>query len=130
MTVARFWYCCARINRADKGYFSHQVDGFEKLDPLIVTWDDGRPAEERADSVVLPYPWNRNLPIRGGQRLGRGMLRLRALMGSNPFAARGAELRALMQLARRHPPKLLYCHTGFVALRLMPVAEEIGRAHV
>ncbi len=123
MTAPRVWYCCAKINRSDKGYFAHQVDGFETLDPQVVTWEDGRPAEERGDSAVLPTSFHQALPFRGGHRLHRALLHAKAMISDNPFAASGSERAALMALAKRVPPKLLYCHTGFVALRLMPVAK-------
>lgn len=125
MTDTRAWYCCARINRTDKGYFSYQIDGFEELNPLVVTWDDGRPVAEQGDSVVLKGGWNKSLSIRGGHRLKRAWLRAKALFQDNPFAASGREKEVLMQIAIRKPPSLIYCHTGFVALRMMPVVRAL-----
>lgn len=117
----RAWMACVRVNRHDKAYFLHQLDGFAE-DPLLVVWEDDRPASERGvGTAVVGTPWARRLKIPGGHRLMMLFGKLRGALVPEPLGAGRAELSRLEALARTHPPAVLYAHTGFVGLRLLPL---------
>ncbi len=130
MGKLRPWVVCVRVNRHDKAYFLHQLDGFTRTEPLLVTWDDARPEAERdagtRATAVLPVPWERRWRFPGGHRLLQMGHRLRGSVMRDPLAAGARETAALSALADRHPPNIIYAHTGFVGLRLLPLKDRLG----
>jgi len=123
------WVACVRVNRHDKAYFLHQLDGFARK-PLLVVWKDDRPPAERTaqagGTAVMATPWKRKLAVPGGHRIRQAWAWLRGAVMRAPLAAGRAETAALMALARRHPPSVIYAHTGFMGLRLAPLAQRLG----
>lgn len=130
MGKLRPWVVCVRVNRHDKAYFLHQIDGFSRTEPLLVTWDDARPEAERAATqgatAVLPTPWERRWRFPGGHRLLQVMRRLRGSVMRDPLAAGPREIAALRALAAHHPPDVIYAHTGFAGLRLLALRDLLG----
>ncbi len=130
MTTPQPWMACVRVNRHDKAYFLHQMDGFAQTEPLLVVWEDARPLDERktqADRTALvPGPWETRWAVPGGHRLMQLWKRLRGAVIAAPLAAGRTETHALMALAQSHPPSVIYAHTGFVGLRLLPLAQRLG----
>ncbi len=128
MTTPQPWMACARINRHDKAYFLHQLDGFA-CKPLLVVWKDDRPSAERTaqagGTAVMTTPWVRRLAVPGGHRIMQVWGRLRGAVMRAPLAAGRDEMAALMALAKRHPPSVIYAHTGFVGLRLAVLAQRL-----
>ena len=129
MIAPRPWFCCVRLNDHDKAYFDRQLAGFTRTDPLPVTWEDTRAAPARP-SVQPGTPWERLLPIPGARRLQAAGLRLRVLATENPFAAPARERAWFRRLAETDPPSVIYAHTAFVALRLLPLKATLGVALV
>lgn len=123
------WLCCVRLNAHDKAYFARQIEGFS-VPPTVLTWSDARPAQMRAKMQAkvfeIPTRWERWPAIRGGHRLDKPLARLRSLAGRAPYAAPMAERRWLTELSQVHPPSVIYAHTGFVGLRLLPVAKAMN----
>lgn len=130
MGTLRPWVVCVRVNRHDKTYFLHQLDGFSRSTPLLVTWDDARPEAERIatreTTAVVPAPWERRLRFPGGHRLLKLGRRLRGAVMRDPLAAGVGEVEALRKMAQQYPPDVIYAHTGFVGLRLLPLAAELN----
>ena len=124
------WVVCVRVNRHDKAYFLHQLDGFSRIDPLLVTWEDDRPAAERAAqaarTAVVGTPWMPRWRFVGGHRLRQAWTRLRARIVPEPLAANSGEMARLETIADRHPPSVIYAHTGPVGLRLLPLKRHLG----
>jgi colanic acid/amylovoran biosynthesis glycosyltransferase len=124
------WVVCVRVNRHDKAYFLNQVEGFSRSAPLLVAWEDGRPAAEREATpetvAVLPTSWERRWRFPGGHRLLGIARRLRAALAHDPLAAGHRERAALEDLAARSRPDVIYAHTGFVGLRLLALKDRLG----
>lgn len=126
----RPWVACVRVNRHDKAYFLHQLDGFSQIVPHLVTWDDARPdAERRAmaqNTTALEAPWQSYWRFPGGHRLLTMVRRVRGKLMRRPLSPGAAERGALRRLAQDVPPDVIYAHTGFVGLRLLPLAQRLG----
>lgn len=129
MGKLRPWVVCVRVNRHDKTYFLNQLHGFTRSAPLLVAWDDARPEAERIatqdTTAVVPSLWERRWRFPGGHRLLQLARRLRGAVLREPLAAGPSERAALLALAQRHPPDVIYAHTGFVGLRLLPLAAAL-----
>lgn len=130
MANLRPWMACVRLNRHDKAYFLHQWDGFSKIVPLLVTWDDRRPDAEQhatqADTDQLETPWQTYWRFPGGHRVLDLLRRVKGAVMRGTLGAGRAEMAVLSQLADRAPPSVIYAHTAFVGLRLLPFAKLRG----
>lgn len=118
----RLWVVTRDLGVTSQVWLLRQVEGFRRLDPVVVTWKDHRPspAPDGVRVHVLPFRpdldggrdrwWNRGLRLHHG----------------NFLASQGAERRHLMALARRDPPDVILAHFGHAALRVLPVAKALG----
>lgn len=124
----RPWLVCIRVNSDSKAYFDRQLTSFELINPLLVTWADDRPEdpEQNRRRYVMSRPWDDVLPIRGGFRLRALKHQVKEKLGYAPLAANNRELREWQELAKSDPPSVLYVHTGFAALRILPLAKSLG----
>lgn len=105
-------------------WMQRQIAALGQFRPVVVTWADLRSPEDRArrDLVVhvLPYPADQD---RGRARWPN---RLRRLVSRNFYETRGAERRALLQLAAQDRPVAILAHFGHAGLRILPVGQALG----
>lgn len=64
------------------------------------------------------------------KRPGRWLYRARNLPGFNFYASVGAERRAIEKQLSSIKPNVMLCHFGFMALRLLPIAQQLNIALV
>lgn len=120
------WTVCGHINHDDKAYFLHQLDGFDQISPFLVVWEDRRALGGIPPAAKMPGPWEMRWRFPGGHRLLGLARRLRGAVRRSPLAASRREMAAMRGWARQTPPDVIYAHTGFVGLRLLPLKEKLG----
>ncbi|MEX0338913.1 MAG: glycosyltransferase family 4 protein [Arenibacterium sp.] len=64
--------------------------------------------------------------MKGAQRIRNLRGRVRGALLRDPLAAGRKEQNELLALAQSHPPTVIYAHTGFVGLRLLPLAQALN----
>lgn len=124
--MTRVWMACVQVNRSDKAYFLNQLAGFSTTRPRLISWGDVRPETERGDALVMNSPWERHWTFPGGYRLKTLLRRIWARIGQNPYGMSPDELNHLTRTSRSDPPDVIYAHTGFMGLRLLPLKQALG----
>ena len=100
-----------------------QIYGLTRLEPRVLTWNcvnEGPLREKNIPIEVLPYPFD--LP----KGIHRRLTNLRRLGKGNICASLGPERRHLRAYLKRTRPAVILCHFGYLALRLLPTAKELG----
>jgi len=111
------------IGNQSEVWMWRQLTNFRKLIPHIITWEyvnselfglDGLPLQ------VLPF----ELRPEEMPGLGRWIYRLKCAPGLNFYASIGAERRFILKVLSEIKPKIILCHFGHTALRMLPIARE------
>lgn len=102
-------------------WVERQLARFRRVDVTVVTWQvhDG-PIEPGVPMHVLDHPVDLDVGA------DRWVNRLRRLSGRNFYGTAHDERDELRTLLHRDRPHVALCHFGHTALRLLPVADEIG----
>lgn len=101
-----------------------QLVSFNRLKPHLLTWEYKNSAIFPLNGVplhVLPFapePQNSN-------RITRWRYRLRNLPTGNFYASLGAEREAIEKVLTQTRAEVVLCQYGFMALRLLPLAQQL-----
>jgi glycosyltransferase involved in cell wall biosynthesis len=114
----RILFACVEYGTPEKVYFERQADAFETIEPVVATWRLG------ANSLVAPvhqidHPWSTGWSRRWRELGGRMGL-------DDAFGTIGSEKYALTKLTSLRHVELIYAHTGFMGLRLLPLKRATG----
>lgn len=100
-----------------------QVVGLREFHRELICWNRDNPATYPTENIpvnILPY---NPAPYDGA---GRWWYRLRTMGGGNIYASVGEERRKLSEIVARIKPDAILCYFGDIAMRLLPVADEMG----
>lgn len=116
-TVAIF---VPRFGEPDQSWLSRLCAGMTRLEPMVVCWERcaGAPEDPGFEVVELGLPW---MNEKGG--LGK-------LISSKPerpaFAPTDDETHAIRRVLYDRGVSVVFCHTTWTALRVQPVADNVG----
>jgi len=100
-----------------------QLLGFRYLKPYVLTWkyvNQETFGLENLPMRLLPFD-----SLAGEDRLLRWFRRVRSLPAGNFYASVGAERRFIKKLLSEMKLRVMLCHFGHAALRMLPVAMEL-----
>ena len=121
--TGRLWYVCPALGRASEPWLLRQIRLIRGFTTSVVCWEcmDSTVAARCGASVDI-VPFTLDQP----PRLQRWMRRVPNLRHGNFYAGTAPERKWLLDLGRRHRPDVMICHFGHVALRILPVADDLG----
>lgn len=117
--VARF------LGHRSEVWLWRQIVGLTEFEPHVITWDYMNKTDYPLDGIAVnqlpfePAPEN-SIPIK------RWFYRFRNLLTANFYGAVGKEKAYIYQLLSDTKPQVILCHFGQTALRILPVAKELG----
>lgn len=100
-----------------------QMVGFKRVRPYVLTWKYLNSETFKPNEVsvhILPFH-PRPAEKKG---ISRWIFRLRSLPSANFYGARGQELKAIERWFSDIKPKVILCHTGHVALKMLQIAQR------
>lgn len=99
-----------------------QLLGFKQLKPCVLTWGYINREVYRLDNLpvqILPFD-----PCAGEDSFRRWFRRARSLPVRNFYASVGAECRFIEKQLLETKPRVMLCHFGHTALRMLPIAQK------
>lgn len=104
-------------------WIRRQLAGFKRIRPEVVCWERRGADTPSPDGVPVHQL---NFEPQPMERPSRWLLRLRNAAHGNFYGSVGGELRALRGLLRETDARVVLCHFGHMALRLLPAASACG----
>ncbi|MDZ7841065.1 MAG: glycosyltransferase [Gammaproteobacteria bacterium] len=114
-----------KLGRTSEVWLWRQIAALDRVRPSVLTWEWLNREEFALPGVVVkdlagkPWPEKNNIKKRWAARLERTWMR-------NYYAAAGSEKAHLHAAIAELRPDLLLCHTGPVALQMLPVAKALA----
>lgn len=110
------------VGRWSEVWLWRQLLGFKQLKPCVMTWEYVNREVYRLDNLpvqLLPFD-----PLAGEDSLLRWFRRAQSLPVRNFFASVGAERRFIEKQLLERKPRVMLCHYGHTALRVLPIAQK------
>ena len=110
------------VGRWSQVWLWRQLLSFKQLKPCVMTWGYVNREVYRLDNLpvqLLPFD-----PLAGEESLKRWFRRARSLPSRNFFASVGAERRFIEKQLSEVKPRVMLCHFGHTALRMLPIAQK------
>ncbi len=100
-----------------------QIVGFDRIIPTVLTWEYKNQRKFPLNGTPMRVMTSDPTPYNGRRRW---LSRVQNLSGRNFFGTVGKESRELRQWFSKQNPAAILCHFGHVALRILPVANDLG----
>ncbi len=100
-----------------------QIVGFDRIVPTVLTWEYKNEREFPLNGTPMRVMTSDPTPYNGRRRW---LSRVQNLSGRNFFGTVGKESRELRKWFSKQNPAAILCHFGHVALRILPVANDLG----
>ena len=116
-------FAAQHVGEHSEVWLWRQMVGFKRVRPYVLTWKYLNSETFKPNEVsvhILPF-YPRPAEKKG---ISRWIFRLRSLPSANFYGARGQELKAIERWFSDIRPKVILCHTGHVALKILPIAQR------
>jgi len=118
-------FAAQHVGEHSEVWLWRQMVGFKRVRPYVLTWKYLNSETFKPNEVsvhILPF---HPRPAEG-KGISRWIFRLRSLPSVNFYGARGQELKAIERWFSDIKPKVILCHTGQVALKMLPIAQRFA----
>lgn len=116
------WVVARRFGVVSEVWMRRQINSMRSLAPRVVCWERNESETEPVECPVSVLPGDG----RDGAGITRWLDRLAGLPSRNFCGPTAREHAAMRALARTDRPDAILVHFGHVALRVLPVARELG----
>jgi len=116
-------FAAQHVGEHSEVWLWRQIVGFKRVRPYVLTWKYLKSETFKSNEVsvhILPFH-PRPAEKKG---ISRWVFRLRSLPSANFYGAWGQERKAIESWFSDIKPKVILCHTGHVALKMLPIAQR------
>ena len=103
-----------------------QIIGLKRLKPIVLTWAYCNREDYPLNGIDLHLLQEEQQLDVARPGIAGWVHRVRRAPNGNFFGTAGSEKRAIYEILTRERPEAILCHFGMIALRVLPVALELG----
>lgn len=117
--MTRVGIFCAEYHSPFKPYLRRQARAFERVTPIVFSWESGPDCVEGVRVVEIDSPWSRRSDT-------SFLRRVAARLGRVTSSSTSRETDVLEHLLRTHDIDVVIAHSGFVADRVAAACARVG----